>query len=498
MRVLLLQPQQNHVSKRSLPPNHEDLLQDLELDMILDVIAKGDEFVRGVVRTNLLRGLRERDLVLYRQEVLKDCLRHSSIVREVFQTTLEFMEKKNRWWCLSSTRRSNPSLMLSSSLYVLDSALDSLKSLRRIADEHSPLFESQGFQHFFSMIQEELSDQYLSEVEDHLNTLKFEKGVLLSAQLGRGNQGESYQLCRSGLGNGSWLKRILPRKSPTYSFALHPRDEHGLKVVASLRNIGLSRVATAVSRAAQHVEGFFNALREELAFYLGCLNLHEELQRLGLSITFPLPQQENEPIFAAKGLYDLSLALKLGGKVVENQIDANEKSLAIITGPNRGGKTTFLRSVGQAQLMMECGMFVPADSFTANLSSGIFTHFKREEDRELKGGKLDEELRRMSDIVDHVMPGSLLLLNESFASTNDREGSEIANQIVGALVKKGVKVFYVTHLVEFARSFFQREMERVLFLRAERLPDGRRTFKLKEGKPMETSFGADLYEQVFH
>lgn len=497
MKVRLLYPHEDTDHQRPLPPNREDLIRDLELEVLLDSMSQEDQFLREVALHHLLCGLKDREVILYRQEVLKDCLSYSSIVREVFQTTLEFMEKKNRWWCLSSTRRSNPSLILSSSLYVLDSALDSLKSLRRIADEHSPLFESQGFHHFFSMIQEELSDQYLSEVEGHLNTLRFEKGVLLSAQLGRGNQGENYQLSRSDLGNGSWLRRILPRKSPTYSFAIHPRDEHGLKVVAGLRNIGLARVATAVSRAAQHVEGFFNALREELAFYLGCLNLHEELQRLGLSITFPLPQQENEPIFAAKGLYDLSLALKLRGEVVENQIDANEKSLAIITGPNRGGKTAFLRSVGQAQLMMECGMFVPADSFTANLSSGVFTHFKREEDKELKGGKLDEELRRMSDIVDHVMPGSLLLLNESFASTNDREGSEIANQIVGALVEKGVKVFYVTHLVEFARSFFLREREGVLLLRAERLPDGRRTFKLKEGKPLETSFGADLYKQIF-
>jgi len=183
--------------------------------------------------------------------------------------------------------------------------------------------------------------------------------------------------------------------------------------------------------------------------------------------------------------------------VVGNDIADNGKDLVIITGPNQGGKTTFLRSIGLSQLMMQCGMFVPAESFTANLCTGIFTHFKREEDKTMESGKFGEELKRMSTIVDLITPDSLILLNESFAATNEREGSEIARQIVSALIEKRIKVFYVTHLYEFAHGFYEKGKEKVLFLRAERLQDRRRTFRLKEGEPLETSYGVDLYNKIF-
>ncbi|MGW4824839.1 hypothetical protein ACWEP4_39480 [Streptomyces sp. NPDC004227] len=50
-----------------------------------------------------------------------------------------------------------------------------------------------------------------------------------------------------------------------------------------------------------------------------------------------------------------------------------------------------LRSAGLAQLMMQAGMFVPADSFAADVRTRLFTHFRREEDAEMESGKLDEE-----------------------------------------------------------------------------------------------------------
>jgi DNA mismatch repair ATPase MutS len=103
----------------------------------------------------------------------------------------------------------------------------------------------------------------------------------------------------------------------------------------------------------------------------------------------------------------------------------------------------------------------------------------------------------MSGIVDVIAPDALVLFNESFAATNEREGSEIARQIVSALVERRIKVFFVTHLYPFARGFFEENAEVHLFLRAERQADSTRTFKLIEGEPLETSFGEDLYRQTF-
>ena len=115
----------------------------------------------------------------------------------------------------------------------------------------------------------------------------------------------------------------------------------------------------------------------------------------------------------------------------------------------------------------------------------------------MKSGKLDEELGRMSDIADAIVPNSMLLFNESFASTNEREGSEIARQIITALLERRIKICFVTHLYDFAHSVFDKKMENAMFLRAERRADGTRTFGVVEGEPLETSYGEDLYREIF-
>ena len=91
----------------------------------------------------------------------------------------------------------------------------------------------------------------------------------------------------------------------------------------------------------------------------------------------------------------------------------------------------------------------------------------------------------------------MVLLNESFAATNEREGAEIAAQITTALLDRGLKVVFVTHLHEFASTLYRRGMPNATFLRAERLPEGTRTFRLIEGEPLATSYGEDLYAAVF-
>jgi DNA mismatch repair ATPase MutS len=166
-------------------------------------------------------------------------------------------------------------------------------------------------------------------------------------------------------------------------------------------------------------------------------------------------------------------------------------------GANQGGKSTFLRSIGLAQLMMQCGMFVAAESCKANVCTALFTHFRRQEDATMKSGKLDEELGRMSALVDRMRENSMILLNESFAATNEREGSEIARQIAAALLDRHIKVAYVTHLYDFAKSMFERQSGKAAFLRAERREDGTRSFKVIAGEPLETSFGIDLYADIF-
>jgi DNA mismatch repair ATPase MutS len=89
-----------------------------------------------------------------------------------------------------------------------------------------------------------------------------------------------------------------------------------------------------------------------------------------------------------------------------------------------------------------------------------------------------------------------VLFNESFAGTNEREGSEIGHQVVRALLDAQIQVFFVTHRFDFADRFHRQHARSTLFLRAGRRPDGRRTYKLAVEEPLPTSFGEDLYYRL--
>ena len=136
-------------------------------------------------------------------------------------------------------------------------------------------------------------------------------------------------------------------------------------------------------------------LRIELAFYVGALNLRDRLQALG-AVTCTPELAPSQPALSAAGLYDVALTLTLRQAAVGNELDADDRGLVIITGANQGGKSTLLRAVGVAQLMTQAGLFAPASRVRADLRTGVFTHYKHEEDETMQSGKLDEELRRMS------------------------------------------------------------------------------------------------------
>jgi DNA mismatch repair ATPase MutS len=497
MRAFLMHRDRDFDLHQTLPWNERALTQDLELNMLLQAMGGNDEFLLDVARKALLSGLQnDVDTILYRQEVVKDCLKNPGVVKELYDLMVETIERsKKQWWGISSHY---PSSMLYSSIDLLEFSLGMLGKLKGIAEEMVSRFDSEAFTALFAMLRKELSNEYLASIQNHLTELKFRKGVLLSAELGEGNEGTNYMLRHARRKEPNWFKRILGKGPPTYTFHIDERDQTGAQILSDMRHRGISRVAIAAAESADHVLSFFKMLRTELAFYVGCLNLHGRLAAKEEPVCFPTPVPAGERRHRFSGLYDVCLSLLTERRVVGNAADADGKCLTIVTGANQGGKSSFLRSMGLAQVMMQCGMFVGAESFQAELCAGLFTHYKREEDAKMNSGKFDEELSRMSEIVDHIAPNSMVLFNESFAATNEREGSEIAKQIVRALLEKRVKIFYVTHLYEFARGFFIKEGEDALFLRAERKSDGTRTFRLLEGEPLETSYGEDLYRQIFN
>ena len=496
MKAFLMHRDRDFDSAYELSPNDENLIEDLGLNALFGAMALEDGFLFDVARAALMSSLPAPSEIAYRQAVLGDCLEHQSITRELYDIAARAIAspKKVFWGFMSQ----HPSSVLHGSVAALPLLLGALKQLRQVADEHSDKFRSEGFATFFAMILSELDDAYLRAAEEHVQTLRFRRGVLISAELGEGAQGKNYVLRRPHETKRGLVQRISSLASrSSYVYEVPPRDQSGARALGKLRDRGINSVANAAAQSSDHILDFFRMLRVELGFYVGCLNLRAYLEEKGEPTCFPVPLASGGHALTSKGLYDVCLALLIDQRVVGNDVTADDKALVMVTGANQGGKSTFLRSIGLAQMMMQCGMFVAADQFRADVRDGVFTHFKREEDAAMESGKLDEELARMSGIANALAPNSLVLFNESFAATNEREGSEIARQITRALLDAGIKIVFVTHLYDLAHGFYAEGTETALFLRAERQTGGRRTFRLVEGEPLQTSFGEDVYRRVF-
>jgi hypothetical protein len=499
MKVFLMYRDRDFTASEAGVRNAPDLVQDLELEKVLETMAGGDKFLLEAARPALLASLGSVEAVLYRQHILTDCLQYPSVVREIYDIAVEAIEREKKAWGWMSARY--PSGTLHRGIEVLEIFSDLLRKLRRVAGEKGASFRSPGFQRLFEMIATELDEEYMKTIDDHLVKLKFRGALVMTAALGTRNKGVDYVLRKPWFDRRRWWEKtrdwLTGRNNSQLYYEIPDRDEAGFRALSELTDEGISDVAAALAQSSDHILGFFSMLRLELAFYIGCINLRDRLLSKGERVCLPEPLPLGQATLAAQGLYDPSLSLRTADRVVSNAVQATDKTLMIITGANRGGKSTLLRSIGVAQLMMQAGMFVPAESFQADIRMNVFTHFKREEDASMKSGKLDEELRRITSIIDQVPSNSLILFNESFASTNEREGSEIARQIVRGLLESEVKVVYVTHMYDLSHGFYSADLKNAVFLRAERLSDGERTYRLSEGEPLPTSHGEDLYRRIF-
>jgi hypothetical protein len=495
MKVHLLHPARDFDFTGKLAFGHEDLIQDLGLGTLLAAMSDGDKYLYDVSAKVLLTCLGDPDEIRYRQRVLADCLAQPDVIRQMYAVAAGALaDKRHMWMGGYGGSYQNASSNLSGAVGHLQAYVARLRQLRQITDEHAGEYSSGGLRALSATLQRELDDEYFDEIGYHLKQLRFRGGALISARLDRDNSGTGFVLRAPA--RRRWTERLGIGPRTAYSFTIPPRDEAGSRILSDLTSRGINLVANAAAQSADHISDFFTMLKAELGFYVSCLNLASRLAAKGVPVTVPEPAGPSSPMFSCTDLRDACLALQSPGPVVGNDVQAEGKPLVIITGANSGGKSTFLRSVGVAQLMMQCGLFVTAKSYRASASHRIFTHFIREEDSGMTSGRLDDEVKRMSAIAEHIGPHCLILFNESFAGTNEHEGSEIGYQVVRALLEAQVKVLFVTHRYSFADRFRRQHAHATLFLRADRQPDGHRNYKLAVSDPLPTSFGEDLYYQL--
>ncbi len=204
-----------------------------------------------------------------------------------------------------------------------------------------------------------------------------------------------------------------------------------------------------------------------------------------------------QPLMDAKGIYNLKLAYAdLAVKeIVPNDLSFDKAHMVyILTGANRGGKTTITQAIGQLYVLAQGGIHIPGEAFRFVPVDDIYTHFPADEDKTLDLGRLGEECTRFKEMYTQATKDSLLLLNETFSTTSFEEGYYIAKDAIRAILKKGVRTIYNTHMHKLAADVDEMNAEAEygsasLIVKTE---EGNRSFRVMIAPPEGMSYANDI------
>jgi DNA mismatch repair protein MutS len=193
---------------------------------------------------------------------------------------------------------------------------------------------------------------------------------------------------------------------------------------------------------------------QESQLYLAYLDLIQPLKKAGLHFCYPEVSAHSLEL-SVRDTFDLALARRLLGEqrqVVVNDIELRgAERIAVISGPNQGGKTTLARTFGQLHYLSALGLPVPGTSGRTFLSDRILTHFAKQEQVEDLHSGLEDELLRVREMLGRATSRSVVVMNESFASTTSDDQLFLGREIIGRLIEMNVLAVYVTFIDELSR-----------------------------------------------
>ena len=242
-------------------------------------------------------------------------------------------------------------------------------------------------------------------------------------------------------------------------------------------------------------------LLEPLGFYAGLAEYFIKLKEQGFNICRPtlLPPEKRRmtvrnarnPLLVKDG-HD-------GHRVVPNDIGyLPDQNVFVITGPNNGGKTTYVTTVGLVQLMSQKGLFVTAESAEVSFVDGIYTHFVTPDDITKGEGRYRNELMRVKEIFEAATPYSLVILDEPCGGTSYEEGCRQSLVVLDGLHRLGPATYFTTHMHLVAQEIDSGRYPAAKNLSVECLYEGKKikyTYKVGEGAAGK-SYGDEIAREI--
>jgi DNA mismatch repair protein MutS2 len=272
------------------------------------------------------------------------------------------------------------------------------------------------------------------------------------------------------------------KENPFYASALRRLFVRFVLLLRGYRTTGgevAERLLSEVFAGIEEPVALLFQLLGDLEPYLASLTFRDRAIDKGLAVS--LPELVDGGGLSLEGLFN-PLLLEAGIVPVSCDLRLGPGTVAIVTGPNSGGKTRLLQAVAIAQLFAEAGLFSPVRSASVPRATGLFASLFEEARSDQLEGHLGMELLRIRRMFDELEVGALVVIDELCSGTNPSEGEEIARLVLSLLPELGVQAFVTTHLLQFAaRLAEERTIRGLAFLQVELDAYERPTFRFVPG-----------------
>jgi DNA mismatch repair protein MutS len=461
-------------------------VRDLELEGTLAALTDGRRPRQSSIRKVFLTLRTDPAVIAYRQDVLDDLWHNSDFTSQLEALLPEFSTLELSH--ISVDRRRSPLQEVAWRLGELEYLVTCVTGLNAVFARVGRHVRAVGWRslrdHMVQVVQDPVYQQLTRELPNLLRTLRAQVSVTIGVNLDEqfrpvaatllsvnaqkftsstfldrllGNPGEDFK----GLGPLHTVPDLPPGHGPSRNRGSN-RDVNPFldPLFRDLAKV-LDSVCQPIAQALRHYDtlhsGFLAALRDDLAFYLAAVRLMERLRSRGLPVCRPEIAPMTERVCELHEAYNLNLALHQmahaddTARIITNDVQLGDDGrIGILTGPNQGGKTTYTQMVGLCQILAQAGVWVPAARARISPVDNIYTHYPTEEQVAKGTGRFGDEAQRLSVIFSRGTRHSLVLLNESLASTNSGESLYIAQDIVRVLRRLGARAIFATHLHELA------------------------------------------------
>lgn len=454
---------------------NDNTANDLSIDFVIENLTSTSS-EQCILKKLLMKMPICKHVIQYRQAIYKDLKNMPEICEELCEIFKE-MQFYSSGKTKSIDRKSSIWDFISR-LKELENYCLSIIKIKKILSDHS--FQSEGMKQFSTFIDMIYSDSGFHELSEDIKSLGEDVSSIKSMTLGVNFNSDFYPDEVGIISMNEYFFReqgILDKfigfhkkQNPSdknlnsYAMVTHPHKGSVSEspLMNNLANI-VERMLPDVTQKLKRILKKYtdtsglvlSKLADEFLFYERFIKLEHNISECGNPCCMAEFSDDETRL---SDFYNVKLAIcRIKGTidhgVVCNELEfTNEKNIMILTGPNRGGKTIFTQGIGLAFLLFQHGVFVPCSKGKIRICDGIYTHFPADENATVSLGRLGEEAHRLNEICKTATSKSLLLFNESFATTSHTESIYIATDVLKYLCCLGARVCFNTHIHELAEN----------------------------------------------